>query len=195
MPVAGLQVPASWHWSGLPHVTGAPATQAPATQASPAVQRLPSSQALPSGLLETAHVPVTASHAATVVHGVGIGHTTGLFPMQTPARQVSVCVQAVPSLQAVPSALVGFEHMPVVVLQVPAVWQVSGPGHTTGLAPTQVPVMHVSVCVQALPSLHGTPEIGVQVPLAEAPRAALHAKQSVVAPLPQAELQQTPSTQ
>jgi hypothetical protein len=85
--------------------------------------------------------------------------------------------------------------MPVAGVQVPAVWQASGAGHATGLAPTQVPVMHVSVWVQALPSLHGTPEVGVQMPSAEAPRAMLHAKQSVVAPLPQAELQQTLSTQ
>ena len=47
---------------------------------------------------------------------------TGLLPVQTPLWQVSVRVQALPSLQAVPFVLVGFEHTPVVVSQVPATW-------------------------------------------------------------------------
>src|SRR2546425_1172573 len=37
--------------------------------------------------------------------------TTGFEPVQTPAWQVSVCVQALPSLQAVPSAAGGFEQI------------------------------------------------------------------------------------
>ena len=45
---------------------------------------------------------------------------TGLPPVQTPAWHVSVCVQPFPSLQPVPFAAVGFEHMPVAGLQVPA---------------------------------------------------------------------------
>ena len=47
---------------------------------------------------------------------------TGLPPVQTPLWQLSVCVQALPSLQAVPFALAGFEHWPVDGLQVPALW-------------------------------------------------------------------------
>jgi hypothetical protein len=49
-------------------------------------------------------------------------HVTGFAPVQTPLRQVSVWVQALPSLQLVPSALLGFEQAPVVVLQVPTSW-------------------------------------------------------------------------
>ena len=41
-------------------------------------------------------------------------------PEQTPPVQTSLCVQALPSSQAVPSGAVGFEHMPVPRSQVPA---------------------------------------------------------------------------
>jgi hypothetical protein len=75
--------------------------------------------------------------------------------VQTPAWQVSVWVQALPSLQGVSFAFaVGAEHWPVVVLQVPAVWHWSA-AQTTGFEPVQTPAWHVSVCVQALPSSHG----------------------------------------
>jgi hypothetical protein len=63
-PLAGLQVPASWHWSL-------------------AVQLI------------------------------------GLDPLQTPPLQASVRVHALPSLQAVPSVLTGFEQ-PDTLSQVPA---------------------------------------------------------------------------
>jgi hypothetical protein len=46
--------------------------------------------------------------------------TTGLVPVHVPALQVSVWVQAFPSLQVLPSGLTGFEQMPVVESQVPA---------------------------------------------------------------------------
>jgi hypothetical protein len=42
--------------------------------------------------------------------------------VQTPAWQVSVWVQALPSLHEVPSVFAGFEHTPVALLHVPAVW-------------------------------------------------------------------------
>ena len=46
--------------------------------------------------------------------------TTGFDPVHTPAWHVSVCVHALPSLHAEPSALFGFVQIPVPVLQVPA---------------------------------------------------------------------------
>jgi hypothetical protein len=45
---------------------------------------------------------------------------TGLPPVQIPAWQVSVRVQALPSLQVEPSPLAGFEQAPLVGSQVPA---------------------------------------------------------------------------
>src|SRR2546422_70835 len=46
VPVAGLHVPARWHWSDAAHVT-AIAVQTPAWQLSPVVHRLPSLQEAP----------------------------------------------------------------------------------------------------------------------------------------------------
>src|SRR5437867_839142 len=120
MPVAGLQVPGSWHWSAV--------------------------------------------------------QTTGLAPTQLPFWQVSVCVQASPSLQAVRLVLfVGAEHTPVAGLQVPGSWHWSAV-QTTGFAPTQLPFWQASVCVQASPSSHGVasscagseqvPVAGLHVPAA-----------------------------
>jgi hypothetical protein len=48
--------------------------------------------------------------------------TTGLAPVQVPLWQVSDWVQALPSVQAAPFALFGFEQTPVEVLHVPARW-------------------------------------------------------------------------
>jgi hypothetical protein len=42
--------------------------------------------------------------------------------MQAPAWHASVCVQALPSEQAAPFALFGFEQTPVPGLHVPATW-------------------------------------------------------------------------
>ena len=95
-------------------------------------------------------------------------------PVQTPPWQLSVWVQALPSLHAVPFALlVGEEQVPVEGLHVPGSWHWSAE-QTTGLEPVHVPLWQVSVCVQALPSLHAepsalggfeqTPVLGLQVP-------------------------------
>ncbi len=81
----------------------------------------------------------------------------GLPPVQTPAWHVSVCVQALPSLQPLPSAAVGLEQSPLAPSHVPAVWHWSRAVQVTGLPPVQVPLWQESVCVQALPSLHGLP--------------------------------------
>src|SRR5215831_5291641 len=56
-------------------------------------------------------------------------------PMQVPAWQVSVCVQALPSLQLAPSAFAGFEQTPLAGLHVPATWHWSSALHVTGFAP------------------------------------------------------------
>jgi len=82
---------------------------------------------------------------------------TELAPVQVPARQVSVLVHRLLSLQTVPSFLAGFEHVPLVESQLPAVWHWSLAVQVTGLAPVQVPAWHVSLCVQALPSLQPEP--------------------------------------
>src|SRR5689334_16310611 len=84
-------------------------------------------------------------------------HTTGFVPEQMPAWQVSVCVQALPSLHATPSVAAGFEHTPVAGLHVPATWHWSWAVHKTGFVPVQVPAWQLSICVQPFASLQATP--------------------------------------
>ena len=79
------------------------------------------------------------------------------MPVHLPAWQVSVCVQALPSSQALPSGFAGFEHEPVAGSQVPASWHESAAAQVTGFMPEQVPPWQVSVWVQALPSSQVAP--------------------------------------
>src|SRR5438445_3415424 len=90
-------------------------------------------------------------------HWSEAAQTTGWLPVQVPLWQVSVCVQALPSLHAVPSAFAGFEHVPLAGSQVPAMWHWSEAEQTTALLPVHTPLSQVSVWVQALPSLHAVP--------------------------------------
>jgi hypothetical protein len=121
-PVPGLQVPATWHWSLAAQITGAPPRQAPAWQVSPCVQALPSVQAVPFAAAGFEQEPVPGSHAPATWHWSAAAQTTGLWPTQAPLWQVSVFVQALPSLQAAPSGAAGFEHSPVLGSQAPAAW-------------------------------------------------------------------------
>jgi hypothetical protein len=94
--------------------------------------------------------------------------------VQAPAWHESVCVHASSSLHAVPSALAGFEQVPVPGSQLPASWHWSLATQTTGFEPVHVPAWQVSPCVQASASLHTepsafagfeqTPVAGLQVP-------------------------------
>jgi hypothetical protein len=59
--------------------------------------------------------------------------------------------------QVAPSLPGGFEHVPVLGSQVPAMWQASSGLHVTGFIPVHVPFWHVSFCVHAFPSLHDVP--------------------------------------
>jgi len=70
-------------------------------------------------------------------------------------------VQALPSLHTVPFVAVGFEHAPVLGLHVPTTWHWSLAEHATGLTPVHAPLWHVSVWVQALPSLHAVPFVAI----------------------------------
>lgn len=82
---------------------------------------------------------------------------TGLEPVHTPDRHVSVRVHPLPSEHEVPSATTGFEHAPVVGSQLPAVWHWSLAVHVTGRDPVHTPDWQTSVCVHALPSLQVVP--------------------------------------
>src|SRR3989442_1498804 len=121
-PVAGLQVPGSWHWSAV-QTTGFAPMQLPFWQAAVCVQALPSLQAVPLVLFVGAeHTPVAGLQVP--VFFLRIPGPPRSFPFPYPPFfRSSVCVQALPSLQAVPLVLfVGAEHTPVAGLQVPGSW-------------------------------------------------------------------------
>ena len=83
--------------------------------------------------------------------------------MLPPAVQVPDWqVDAQPEPHGVPFGLSGFEQAPLAGLQT-ASWHWSAPAQTTGFEPVQAPAWQVSVCVQALPSLHAVPVSGATV--------------------------------
>ena len=113
VPLVGLQVPATWHWSLAKQTTGFAPVQTPVWQVSLCVQALPSLQVLPFALSGFEQVPCAGSQVPATWHWSLAAQTTGFAPVQTPASQVSLCVQALPSSQVLPFVLFGFEQVPV----------------------------------------------------------------------------------
>jgi hypothetical protein len=66
-------------------------------------------------------VPVTGSHVATVQALLSVT-PIGAPGSHVPPAQVSPLVQALPAWHDVPSGAVGFEHVPLDGLHVPATW-------------------------------------------------------------------------
>ena len=83
------------------------------------VQAFWSLHALSSGATGTEQMPVVVSHVPGRRQAAGAGQTMGEPPVQMPVWQVSVCVHALPSLQAVSSGRAGLEQVPVAALHVP----------------------------------------------------------------------------
>src|SRR5439155_54734 len=158
VPVVGSQVPAVWHWLAAVHTTGLAPTQAPAGQVSVCVHADGKRVVEGMGVAGWLQGPVAGSQAPAVGRWSAAVHTTGFRRTQAPAWEWSFCVRALESLQRVPLGLAGLLQAPDAGLQTPAAWHWSAAVHTTGLAPTQMPAAHVSVCVQALPWSHGAPE-------------------------------------
>jgi hypothetical protein len=80
----------------------------------------PSPQHAP-GTWVCSHSPVAGSQLA-VKQWFDPVQETGLAPVHTPETQESLCVQPLPSLQAVPFAAMGSLHCPLPGLHVPARW-------------------------------------------------------------------------
>ena len=81
-------------------VTGLVPVHTPAWQVSVVVQPFPSPHADPFAFGGSEQTPVTVSHTPGSWHWPDAVQTTGLPPVQTPAWQTSVCVQAFPSSHA-----------------------------------------------------------------------------------------------
>jgi hypothetical protein len=121
-PVAGLQVPGSWHWFSAVHTTGFVPVQIPAWQLSVCVQRSPSLQPEPFGLLGLEQRPVAGAQVPAAWHWSSGVHTIGLLPTQVPLWQTDVCVHRLVSVHVLPFGLLGFGQIPVPGLQVPGSW-------------------------------------------------------------------------
>ena len=86
-------------------VTAVPPTHAPLEQASPVVQALLSLHVVPFVAGGFEQLPVAGSHEPATWHWSLAAHVFKLLPVHTPATQVSVCVQGLPSLHGVPETL------------------------------------------------------------------------------------------
>jgi hypothetical protein len=101
---------------------GAP--QLPFWQVSPPVQAFASLQAVPLALSGFEQVPVEGLQLPAEWHwSCAVQVTVTVGEPQVPLWQVSPCVQALPSLHALPFVLVtGGSQTPVTVLHVEALW-------------------------------------------------------------------------
>jgi len=120
-PLDELQVPATWQASLAVQITELEFVHTPAWHLSARVQELLSLHAVPSAAFGFEQMPVVGLHVPAAWQASLAVHTRGLPPLQTPARQVSVLVQPLPSLQLVPLAAIGLEQVPLAGLHVPTV--------------------------------------------------------------------------
>src|SRR3989442_537182 len=174
VPVLGSQVPTTLHWSEAVQTTWLLPLHTPLWQVSVCVQALPSLQALPLAFAGFEHVPVAGLQVPEVGRASGRERAKISVVAESLKKKGAGCLQALPSLQALPLAFAGFEHVKVDGLQVPAMWQWSEAVQSRGLLPVHTPLWQVSVCVQALPSLQvlplafagfeHVPVVGLQVP-------------------------------
>jgi hypothetical protein len=158
-PVAVLQVPASWHWSDAVQTVGVPAVQLPLWQLSPTVHALESAlHVAPFVFAGFEQTPVAVLQVPASWHWSEAVQTVGVPAAQLPLWQLSPTVHALESaLHVAPFGRLRYSQVPDGSLHVPACWHWSGGPQTTGFAPVQMPLWHVSVCVHALPSLQPAP--------------------------------------
>lgn len=135
-----------------------PGWHRPPAQVSPIVQRLPSSQAPETA----AKLQPLMGLQLSVVHGLLSSQFTLPVALHKPAWQPSPVLQALPSSQL---AVVGAYTQPPVESQLSVVHGLPSLQVTAG-PPLQLPPAHVSVLVQALPSLQGMAAAIATQPLA-----------------------------
>src|SRR5271166_1083056 len=88
---------------------------------------------VPSPAVGLEQVPLAGSQVPAAWHWSLAVHVTGLPPTHVPLWQLSLWVQALPSLHVVPLLASGLEQLPVAGLQAPAAWHWSLAVQTTGL--------------------------------------------------------------
>src|SRR5438128_2540057 len=93
----------------------------------------PSSQSTPSLFAGFEHAPVLVLQVpAGWQPSAAVQVACGVVGFPSPLWQVLIPLHMFPSSQSAPSVFAGFEHMPVLVLQAPAVWQASEAVQVTG---------------------------------------------------------------
>ncbi len=85
-PVAGLHVPATWHWSLAMQVVGVPVMHTPLLHAMVPVQAFPP-QPVPSGAAGFEQVPLLGLHTPATWQSSLAVHTTGMDPVHAPLLQ------------------------------------------------------------------------------------------------------------
>jgi hypothetical protein len=133
-------------------VVGGPAAHVPAWHVSPFVHAFPSEHDVPLGAVGVEQAPLNGLQVPATWQESAALQVTGSEPVQVPAWQLSLCVQALPSEHVVPLGAVGLEQAPVAASHTPPMWQASAAVQTTGVVPTQIPVEQASTVVHALPS-------------------------------------------
>jgi len=195
IPVLGLHVPGMWHESSDVQVTAFPA-QVPFWHVSVTVHAFPSLHPVPFGALGFEHIPVLGLHVPAWWQPSLAVQVTGV-PPHVPFWHESFCVQGLPSLQPVPFGALGFEHIPVLELHVPATWHWSIAVQVPGCDPTQVPFPSQAYIRHAFDPLHGvptaagglehTPVLELHTPARWQPSLAVHVTEGVPVQVPPAQ--------
>ena len=163
-PVAGLQVPATWHWSEAAQVTGVPVPQTPMEHISAPLQALLSLQDVPDRG-EFTQVPLPPHESA--VQGFWSSQLPEGPAVQAPAWQVLAPPHWVAGAQTVPLATLVVEQ-PVVGLQRSAVHELLSL-QVSAVPAAQTPARQTSAPLQTLASAQDPPSLPavlVQTPAA-----------------------------
>jgi hypothetical protein len=159
-PFAGLQLLAAWQAIPTAHVRVGPIMHTPFWQLSVVHRLLSTLQAVPLVLLIRVHIPVAASQLPAIwqaVSGQGTAPAPTHMPAWAPPPQLSVGVQALPSLQLVPGSLFGTLHTPSAGSQAAGSWHWPPPPVHETAVPAQAPARQASAFVQRFMSLQVLP--------------------------------------
>jgi len=120
---------------------------------------LPSSQSAPLLFAGFEHTPVLALQVPASWHTSEAAQVTGgVVCVHVPLWQVLIPLHMLPSSQSAPLLFAGFEHTPVLGLQVPASWHTSEAVQVTGgVVCVHVPLWQVLIPLHMLPSSQSKP--------------------------------------
>src|SRR5690606_25688404 len=148
----------------------------------------PSSHAPDSLAFCASHMPLLLLHTPTVQSESNDVQSGAVPPPHTPAVQVVPEVQRSPSSQAPASLVFCASHMPLLLLQTPAVQSVSKAEQSGVVPPPHTPAVQVVPEVQRSPSLQVVPSFCMPQ---NSPMQTLHVVQGVVVHMPESRAKST----